>query len=281
MVCYMAYPYQNGFTQSLIRRNLAPITIENYHQVLEDFYNYEMNFNLNYQRTLDLQDIVENDVKAYLEMIVKERQYSNETYNKYLSFLNNYFRFLFVEKIIDTLPTIRLKGLKREDNLDFTDTRWLYDLPIILQNKEIHYYTKLSLIFLARGFTVQEMLTDGFYQILNNLELTTYETEFFIKFEKFITPIQRIQKSPDLFLKIRISPNDPLMTDKHLYKYLKRDSLKLGFDIHPRNLHQSFLIHFLHENESNTEAKLTDDELLDLLRLDPSSLAYYKKIAFS
>lgn len=272
----MSYPYKSAMTTMLTQRGLAPATIQDYHKVLNDFFNYQENFTNQFRYSDNVGEISENDVKRYFEMLVTEREYATDTYNKYLAYVNNYFRFLFVERIIDTYPTIRMKGKTRDDQEPWTDTRWLYDLPMLLQNTSLHYYTRLALLFFARGFTLPEMICDGFYRILEDAELTPYETKFLEEFSEFITPIQKMQKNPNLFLKIRIAQDNPLMSDRHLKKYFHQDSLNIGWNISGRNLHRSYIIHYLHQNDH-----LSDNELMTHLRIDPASLSYYKKEATS
>lgn len=268
------YPHKKDFYFHLIRKGLATATIDSQEYVLSDFFNYQKNYNELFSATLDVNDISENDIKHYLDMIARNRVYSDDTYNKYLSCLNNYFRFLFVEKLIDTYPTVRLKGKKKNGVSINTGSYWLYEMPNLLTNSNLHVYSRLTLFFLSKGYKISEILTPGFYQVLESLELLEYEKNFLKEYEEYMRPLRIVSKNPNLFLKNKFRESDQLLSYNHLFKYLKKDSQYLGWAISPRSLYQSYIVYSIRNNR-----EVSDNELCLMLRLDPQSLDYYKKIA--
>ena len=99
-------------------------------------------------------------------MLQVKREIKNTTYNKYLTHLNVYFTFLFNERLSTSLPTLPLKGLKRSKN-DLVPVNWQEELSLLLENNDLSYYTRATLLFISHYYTITEILQSGFYQILD------------------------------------------------------------------------------------------------------------------
>lgn len=267
-----AYPYQDSFETMLTGQELADLTIAEYRSVLTDLFNYLSLFNVGYQRDHRVDAIFERDVEQYLGMLVTERHVTNGTYNKILSHINIYFKYLFTHQLISQYPTVTLKGKSKED-LQPPSIKWLYALPELLANSDLSYYTRLTMLLAHRGFSVSEMLTPGFYKELEPSAFESYEMAFWQDFQRFIEPIQARQNSKDIFLKQRLS-TDPHLTLPGLHKYLKPDEVKLGITLNPTKLYQSAILDFVINHP-----KMPDSELMTRFRLDPQSIDYYRKLA--
>lgn len=267
-----AYPYQETFERYLHQRELAQPTIAEYRSVLTDLFNFLSNFNAGYQADHRVATLLDRDVEQYLAMLVNQRQVTNGTYNKMLSHINIYFKYLFTHDLITHYPTLTLKG-KSHDDLKAPTTKWLHLMPTILANQQLAVYTRLTLLLSSRYYTISEFLTPGFYQQLNTRDFNANERTFWQVYQQFIQPLQERQHSSDLFLKQRLD-GDPHLTAAGLHKYLKPDEKLLGFSLTPTRLYQSAVIDFLLQHPS-----LTDQQLGQKLRLDPQSLTYYRQLA--
>ncbi len=267
-----AYPYQETFEQYLNRRELAQPTIAEYRSVLTDLFNFLSNFNAGYQADHRVATLLDRDVEQYLAMLVNQRHVTNGTYNKMLSHINIYFKYLFTHDLITHYPTLTLKG-KSHDDLKAPTTKWLHLMPTILANQQLAVYTRLTMLLSSRYYTISEFLTPGFYQQLNTSDFNANERTFWQTYQQFIHPLQERQHSSDLFLKQRLA-GDPHLTAAGLHKYLKPDEKLLGFSLTPTRLYQSAVIDFLLQHPS-----LSDQQLSQKLRLDPQSLTYYRQLA--
>ncbi|GAA3621347.1 phage integrase N-terminal SAM-like domain-containing protein [Secundilactobacillus similis DSM 23365 = JCM 2765] len=266
------YPYQDSFEQYLTIQELAQATIDEYSSVLTDLFRYLSDFNTGYQRDHRVATLLDRDVEQYLAMLVNERQVTNGTYNKVLSHINIYFKYLFTHDLIPQYPTVTLKG-KSHDQLQTPSTKWIYLLPDILANETLAVYTRLSLLLLSHFYPAKEFLTPGFYDQFDATTLTGAEADFWQRYQQFIQPIQQRQHSQDLFLKQRFG-GDPHLTSPGLHKYLKPDAKVLGFPLTPTRLYQSAIVNYL-----LTHSTQSDSTIAETLRLDPQSLGYYRQLA--
>ncbi|MCH5462876.1 site-specific integrase [Lactobacillus sp. LC28-10] len=267
-----AYPYQEVFEAYLHRQELAQPTIVEYRSVLTDLFSFLSNFNVGYQADHRVATLLDRDVEQYLAMLVNQRQVTNGTYNKMLSHINIYFKYLFTHDLITHYPTLTLKG-KSHDDLKAPTTKWLHLMPSILANQQLAVYTRLTLLLSSHFYTISEFLTPGFNQQLDIQNFKTHEQAFWQEYQRFIEPLQERQHSRDLFLKQRLD-GDPHLTAAGLHKYLKPDEKLLGFSLTPTRLYQSAILDFLLQHP-----RLTDQQLSEKLRLDPQSLNYYRQLA--
>lgn len=268
----MNYPYQKQFQLFLTQQKLAPLTIKTYDATLTHFFTFLLSDRSEFAHHPELENLSEADVRAYLSAIKSNPRITLSTYNKTLSHLNRYFRYLFTHQLISIYPTLTLHGQATNPNRRLT-TKWLVKLPEILTDNRLHFYTRLTLDLTSRGYTVSEFLAPGFERLWEKFTpRSDAEKQFMKEYAGFIQPLRERQGSSRLFLKQRYSPEHPELTNAGLHKYLKRDEEILGFSLAPKFLHQSFILYELRAN-----ADLTDNELLTKLRLDPASLLYYKR----
>lgn len=263
------YPYQDTFEISLRNKGLAKVTINEYTKILSDMFDYLSDFNKGYQKNHRVNNLFNRDIEDYLQMLLKERKINHNTYNKFLSHINVYFNYLFKHKLNSNLPTIDIKGLKHEPNSE-VNTSWLNNLDNILKDSNVHFYARMSVLLISKGFKSEEFLQPGFYRLFNQIHLSNEEREFLNLFEKFIEPIQLKQNSKDIFLKQRFS-KDPHITSAGLHKYLTPSEKYLGFSLSPSELFKSYIVNFIKKNPD-----LSDSKLSSQLNLDLSSINYYK-----
>ena len=110
----MDYPYQQYFRRFLDQQELSPLTIKTYDTSLTNLFNYlRANRPLLAQQPT-LNNLTETDVRAYLNYLRDDKQITMTTYNKILSQLNCYFRYLFTHQLISAFVascwTISLPG---------------------------------------------------------------------------------------------------------------------------------------------------------------------------
>lgn len=270
----MNYPYQKQFQEFLRnQQKLAPLTIQTYETSLTNFFTYLMANRPAFAHNPQLNNLTESDVRAYFTMLRTQQDITMGTYNKILSHLNRYFRYLFTHQLINDYPTLTLHGQAINPRQRIT-TKWLHELNQILKDDHVHYYTRLTLLLSKYGFTVGEFLQAGFYQVLERLQITDpVEQEFIHHYHEFIRPRQALQNCPDLFLKQRYQPEAPQLTNAGLHKYLKADQDYLGFRLAPKYLHQSYIL-----TQLTSHRDLSDAELMERLKLDPASLLYYQRL---
>lgn len=175
----MDFPYTDRFSHYLKHdRLLADNTINDINHDVADLFNYLRHFNVLYQVNPDLDQLEETDIRAYFNMLQVERNIKNTTYNKVLTHLTTYFNFLFQNKLTTSLPTIGLKGLKRQTD-DSLPLNWVDQLPLLLSDDSLSYYGRLVLLLTSHFYTVKEMLQPGFYQILDRERLVGLWTSLF------------------------------------------------------------------------------------------------------
>ena len=269
----MDFPYADRFSHYLKHdRLLADNTINDINHDVADLFNYLRHFNVLYQVNPDLDQLEETDIRAYFNMLQVERNIKNTTYNKVLTHLTTYFNFLFQNKLTTSLPTIGLKGLKRQTD-DSLPLNWVDQLPLLLSDDSLSYYGRLVLLLTSHFYTVKEMLQPGFYQILDRESWLDFEQAFLAEFKNRQTDLQARQNSLDLFLKQRLNLANPTLTLPALHKYLKQDQAQLPFSFKPSQLYQNAVCYFLVSHQD-----LSDQQLATRLRLDLTSLNYYRQL---
>lgn len=268
----MNYPYQDRFQLFLNQQGLAPLTIKTYDATLTHFFTFLIENRPEFATSPQLSNLTETDVRAFLTALKEDEKITLSTYNKNLSHLNRYFRYLFTHKLIDIYPTLTIHGKATSNNKRLT-TKWLEKLPEILQDGQIHFYTRLTIFLSSRGYTVSEFLAPGFENVWQKFSpANETEKKFISDFNSFIKPLQELQHSPQIFLKQRFSPDNPGLSNAGLHKYLRQDEGYLGFSLAPKFLHQAYILY-----ELNNHPELSPAQLMEKLRLDPASLLYYQK----
>jgi len=266
------YPYQDAFNRTLADRSMATATRDEYTATLKDFFHYLENFNPTYQRDHRVNQLQTPDVEQYLAMLVDARQIQNQTYNKILSHLNVYFKFLFSHRWTPYLPTLDLKS-KPKQAAQPINYRWVDTLDDFLADQRLHVYTRLTLLLIAHGYPVQVFLQPDFTAKLTTTDWPTADQSFLQEFRAFVTPLQDRFQTGDWFLKQRAAA-DPHLTLPGLHKYLKPDESIVGFALSPTVLYQGYLVNYLRRHPQKT-----DREVIATLHLEPDSIDYYRRLA--
>ncbi|AKP64809.1 site-specific recombinase XerD [Levilactobacillus koreensis JCM 16448] len=268
----LEYPYQDAFNRQLADRSMAAATRDEYTATLKDFFKYLENFNPTYQRDHRVNQLQTADVQQYMAMLVDSRQIQNQTYNKILSHLNIYFKFLFSHNWTPYLPTLDLKS-KPKQAAQPINYRWVDHLSDLLANPRLHYYTRLTLLLISQGYPVQVFLKPDFTDKLTTTDWSADAQKFLAEFRQFITPLQDRFQCGDWFLKQR-SAADPHLTLPGLHKYLKPDEAVVAFALSPTVLYQGYLVNYLRRHPQKT-----DREVIATLHLEPDSIDYYRRLA--
>ncbi|TPR13894.1 phage integrase N-terminal SAM-like domain-containing protein [Apilactobacillus timberlakei] len=266
------YPYQKSFEKNLNINGLAKVTIKEYTSTLIDMFEYLSNFNIGYQKNHHVNQLFDRDIQQYMNMLVEKRQINNSTYNKVLSHINIYFKYLFSHDFSDKLPTLTLKGRDRNKESKI-NIKWIEQMPNILNDPNVHPYTKMTLLLISKGFKSSEFLKINFYRVFKKINFNSYEKKFINQYNNFIKPIQGKQSSKDIFLKQRIA-NDPHLTLPGLHKYLKPSEEYLSFSLNPTDLFQGYILNYVIKNPGENEFELSNH-----LNLDLASVIYYKKLS--
>jgi len=266
------YPYQDAFERVLMTRDIATATRDEYTTTLKDFFHYLENFNPTYQRDHRVNQLQTADVEQYLAMLINSRQIQNQTYNKVLSHLNVYFKFLFSHSWTPYLPTLDLKSKDLQESRP-VNFRWVDDLDDLLADDRLHVYTRATLLLTAQGYPVQVFLKPGFTAKLTTTDWSPAARNFVAVWQHFVAPLQDRFQCPDWFLKQRAATN-PHLTLPGLHKYLRPDEATAGFRLSPSTLYQGYLVHYLRRHP-----RLSDKEATEILHLEPDSIDYYRKLA--
>lgn len=267
------YPYQAAFHRELKARGRAPMTIDAYDATLRQLFNYLEDQRPGYAHDPSAKNVTETDVRAYLNWLRDEQDITLATFNKVLSQLSRYFRFLFTHQLIDTYPTLTIHGKATKPNQHLS-TKWLLKLDDILADDQIQYFTRAVLFLSSRGYTVSEFLQPGFGDVWRSLQpKNEAEKRFMTAFDEYIASIQQLQHCQDIFLKQRLNREHPWISNAGLFKYLKADEEYLGIRLAPKYLHQSYILYQLAQHRN-----ATPQELQTMLRLNPQSLLYYQRL---
>lgn len=265
------YPYQTIFENHLFQQQLASTTILSYrHDLINLFHALQSN-----PQVTSPAQITAADLQEYLLQMKKAATITDTTYNKILSHLNQYFIFLFQVKLISSLPTLSLKGTMLK-HANLIPTTWSEQLPKLLTNTELSFYTRLTLLLTAHFYAAAEFLQPGFYLIWQSEPLTATEQHFMNEFHQFHQPLSQRHNSLDLFLKQRHTNSEPYLTLPALHKYLQRDQTQLDFSLSPQKLRTAAICNFLQKNR-----QLATQVCCRRLHLDLNSLNYYRLLSFS
>lgn len=265
----MDYPYQVAFEAFLANDGLAPTTIQAYHDSITHFFAYLAD---EWQEEPSVTKVTEADLRAYFSNRQNKHGMTLATYNKVLSHLNRYFRYLLVRQIITTYPTLALHGALPKVTQPLS-TKWLIKLDELLLDQQLHPYVRLTLLLTSHGYQVSEFLQPGFAKVMNNLKPRSNAEQCFLdQFRNFHTPLAQLQACPDPFLKLRVNQAQPHLSNAGLHKFLKPAEEYLGMRLAPRFLYQSFIFYTLAQHP-----ELSPQALADYLRLDPAALNYYQR----
>lgn len=269
----MSFPYEKRFILYLrSERFLEENTIADLTRDITRFFNYLRQNNPNYRDSLKVSSISSNDIKEYLNTLSITNNIKNTTYNKMLTHINTYFKFLFINNLSPVLPTLSIKGRKRTVNKT-NDLAWTEKLAEYLVDDNLSLYTRMTLLLISHFYTIKEILQKDFYQELNQIEFTNFEYEFINLFNEEILNLQQRQHTHDIFLKKRLDIVSPQLTLPGLHKYLKKDQKNIDIKLSPRELYQNVVCYFILNNQN-----LSDTQLIQRLRLeDLTSLNYYRQ----
>lgn len=269
----MSFPYEKRFILYLRNeRFLEENTIADLTRDITRFFNYLRQNNPNYRDSLKVSSISSNDIKEYLNTLSITNNIKNTTYNKMLTHINTYFKFLFINNLSPVLPTLSIKGRKRTVNKT-NDLAWTEKLAEYLVDDNLSLYTRMTLLLISHFYTIKEILQKDFYQELNQIEFTNFEYEFINLFNEEILNLQQRQHTHDIFLKKRLDIVSPQLTLPGLHKYLNKDQKNIDIKLSPRELYQNVVCYFILNNQN-----LSDTQLIQRLRLeDLTSLNYYRQ----
>ncbi|MDT7013112.1 phage integrase N-terminal SAM-like domain-containing protein [Levilactobacillus namurensis] len=268
----IVYPYQDAFERDLAQRDIAQATRDEYTSTLKDFFHYLENFNPTYQREHRVNQLQTQDVEQYLAMLTDSRQILNATYNKVLSHLNVYFKFLFSHNWTPYLPTLDLKSKPKEETRP-VNFHWVDDLADLLADSRLHVYTRAVLLLTAHGYPARVYLQPNFTATLKTSDWPADQQAFLQTWHRFVAPLQDRFQCADWLLKQRAAA-DPHLTLPGLHKYLRPDEAIVGFRLSPSTLYQGYLVNYLRRHP-----RLSDREATQQLHLEPDSIDYYRKLA--
>ncbi len=195
------YPAEKGFTTYLTHQGLSQVTIASYGQTIQQLITY-LAANRPQAVADALDHVTTDDLRAYLSYLLDERHITMNTYNKTLAQLNRYFTYLFENHLISNYPTLPLHGRAVKNHPRAHLGEWLSKLPRILADDQVSFYTRLTLLIIAHGFTVADFLQPGFWQTWSTVKPTIPgEQEFRQAFAAFHQPLVDMSAMPGPLLK--------------------------------------------------------------------------------
>ena len=157
------------FIQYLKMRNYSPKTLLSYDLTLKQFGQFiwlerstrgDLGKKWNHKDLLKLEtniQVTAAEISRYLEFLSNEREYKSTTYNRILSSLSSFYRFLMLQEVIDINPVPRIDRPKVKDNeLRYLKHSQVMRLLNTIQNQRDHLMVRL---IYATGVRVSELCT--------------------------------------------------------------------------------------------------------------------------
>lgn len=252
------YPYKQEFEHwCKTNKLLSDGTIERISLAITSFWNYHLNIS---QNDTTISQVNENDIRSYLTNLETHSHLKASTINKYLSYIKNYFEYLFTHNLNKFYPTLNIKGRGINRKRCYT-INWDKEITNLIQIPELHPLTIKLLTATSLGFLPNEVLTLKFNDVMNKIDNNTLKTYFENNLNQ--------EKTEDQYF-IATKFNHPYSYESSIQDLITNDAKLLNMPLTLNSLRLSFIYTYL------SKSNLTDEELLNKLNLNDKSLIYYK-----
>lgn len=253
------YPYQREFISycSTIKK-LSKLSLFDTDKCISTFWSY---YEVNSITEARLDNITLSDIKDFLAQLDQKLNFTIRTINKYISYIKQYFNYLYTTQKIKTYPIASLRGIEYDRKKLFY-INWTSSLNELDKSSHLSSVTMKVLTLISMGFTPQSLISLTWNDLLEyNDNAKKQILEKYLNFEK--------NDNPYLFSKKNGTPYKSLESIKAA---LKLDQKYVPFCLKLENLRREYILTLV--NNSN----LTDKELEYKLQCSDKSLNYYKHL---
>ncbi|MGN8864439.1 site-specific integrase [Lactobacillus amylovorus] len=250
------YPYQNIFINYCRKiQKLSEYSINMINSNLSNFWIY---FSANMPNDPNINNVTSSNIRDYLIQLDQKEHLSKKTINKYLSYLKKYFIFLTENHLISNYPLYNVKGIsfKRRETIIIN---WMPYINNFL-GKELHPETIKLLILISQGYDLDQLLNVRWDDI--NSKLSNTLKRYLINNLDFTKT-----SNPYIYQGKRI---DKYTSLDRVTSVVKKDQQLIAFPTTPRKLRQSYILSIV------SNPRLSDSQILKILRISKNSLSYYK-----
>lgn len=255
----MSFPYEKEFqTYCKRKKKLADSTIALATKSISTFWNY---YASNVGRDADINTVKAGDIRNFLASLEENLHMKSSTVNKYLSHIKMYFVFLSEYGYIITYPLLTLRG-NRFDRKQKYIINWMDHLSEITKIKGIHPETVKLMAAVAAGFKPKEITVLRTNTLLDQIKDDTVK-QYIIDHTDYSN-----NDNPYIFSR---KNGEHYASDFNINQKIAPDREKIGMQLTSHKLRMSFVYSIISNH------KLSDNEILQTLRITIKSLNYYRK----
>lgn len=256
---FMSFPCEKQFrTYCKSKKKLADSTISLASKSITTFWNY---YSASIDDEADINNVRAGDIRNFLDSLEQTLHMKSNTVNKYLSHLKMYFVFLSEYGYIISYPLLSLRG-NRFDRKQAYIINWMKYLPDLTKNKGIHPETIKMMAAIATGFKPKEIMT-----LRVNALLDKTKNKQVKKYIKDHTDFSK-DENPYIFAR---KNGEPYASDFNINQRIAPDRKIIGMQLTTHKLRMSFIYSILSNHH------LSDNDILQQLRITMKSLNYYRK----
>lgn len=262
------YPFQNQYEFYLTTvKRYKERTMINANFAISTFWK----FYLGSDSDGSISNVTETDVRSFFDYAETTVSLENSTLNKFLVHLKGYFAWLNANNLIKRLPTLFINGrpINRKSTVMIN---WVDHIEDFLNDDRLSMTTRKILLAISLGNLPKYLidLTNG--DILLQLKLKANNK---VIENNFLKQIMTSKKDTDYFFPTSWNGHEgeKLKTNVVLRTNLSNDSDLLPFKSNLTSLRQSYV----YTKVSNL--KLSDQQLLEILKCNLKTLIYYKNNA--
>ncbi|GKT03887.1 hypothetical protein ACRYI5_02715 [Furfurilactobacillus sp. WILCCON 0119] len=108
------------------------------------------------------------------------------------------------------------------------ETDWLDELGELVEDGQLHFYTRLTLLLISKGYTPADFLAPAFDQTMALITWRPFEKQFMRSFKRFIAPLQA--KQSGTFLQ-ETGQTVSRLTQADLQQVLDHDQVRVTFSL--------------------------------------------------
>lgn len=253
------YPYQHEFIKYCSNvKKLSDLSLVDTDKCISTFWTY---YEVNSINEAKLDNITLADIKDFLAQLDQNLNFTIRTINKYISYIKQYFNYLYTTQKIVNYPIANLRGIEFDRKKVFY-INWMDSLTQLAESKHLSATTMKVLTLISMGFTPQSLIS------LKWNDLTNYNDNSKKQIlEKYLN-LEKIE-NPYLFSK---KDGSPYKSFESIKRTLKQDQKYVPFSLKLENLHREYILTLVNNVD------LTDKQLKFKLQCSDKSLNYYKHL---
>lgn len=116
---------------------------------------------------------------------------------------------------------------------------WLDELGEIVEDGQLQFYTRLTLLLISKGYIAEEFLAPGFIETFATIAWLPFERQFIQAFRRHQVTLEQQVDCHDPFLKPVVA--SPHLSIMELQAILDSDAQRIGFNLNVDQLHQSYV----------------------------------------